>query len=190
MTPQAKALLDEHHRFRRVNQRFADLSGIPIELHKGRSVADIVPQLSVQVSEATANVLESGETTTYMELMIAGHDADPDQRMLEIDWYPVRRGEAVYAIGMNIRDVTKHKMMELELRRLMRELQHRVKNMLANVTALVNRARREKGDPQAILMTLVKRIQALAKTHNLLTSQNWPVSDRGRAHARADGGLR
>jgi two-component system CheB/CheR fusion protein len=58
----------------------------------------------------------------------------------------------------------------------MRELQHRVKNMLANVTALVNRARRDQGNPRDVMDTLVRRIQALAKTHNLLTSQNWRPS--------------
>lgn len=176
VTPQAKALLDEHHRFRRVNQRFADLSGYPIEHHKGRLVHEVVPQLSSQVSEGTQKVLAIGETTTYAEISSDKGNDESGRRMLEIDWYPVLSGKAVHAIGMNIRDVTKHKTMELELRRLMRELQHRVKNMLANVTALINRARREKGDPRDVLLTLVQRIQALAKTHNLLTSQNWRPS--------------
>ena len=85
----------------------------------------------------------------------------------------MRRDDEIYAVGVNVRDVTKFKVMETELRRLMRELQHRVKNMLANVTALINRARRERGDPQTVLETLVRRIQALSQTHNLLTAHNW-----------------
>jgi two-component system CheB/CheR fusion protein len=63
--------------------------------------------------------------------------------------------------------------MEAELRRLMRELQHRVKNMLANVTALINQAQRQAGDTPAVMETLSKRIRALANTHNLLTATNW-----------------
>jgi two-component system CheB/CheR fusion protein len=63
--------------------------------------------------------------------------------------------------------------MEMQLRRLMRELQHRVKNMLANVIALVNRARGEHGDPKIVMEKLVERIKALAATHNLLTAHDW-----------------
>ena len=63
--------------------------------------------------------------------------------------------------------------MQAELQRLMRELQHRVKNMLGNVIALVNRARHEDDDPDVVIEKLVSRIRALASTHNLLTAENW-----------------
>jgi two-component system CheB/CheR fusion protein len=55
----------------------------------------------------------------------------------------------------------------------MKELQHRVKNMLSNVLALVNRARREATTDVEVFETLAKRIEALANTHKLLTTANW-----------------
>jgi two-component system, chemotaxis family, CheB/CheR fusion protein len=79
----------------------------------------------------------------------------------------------VHAVGFNVNDVTRLLALQADLRRIMRELQHRVKNMLSNVIALVNRARREDGDPATILGTLSQRIRALANTHNLLTAENW-----------------
>ncbi|MGD9804919.1 MAG: CheR family methyltransferase [Hyphomicrobiaceae bacterium] len=173
VTPQAKALLDRNLRFLRVNQRFADISGSPIENHLGRYALELVPQLGFELVEGVPKVFDSGKPIVSGEVTILLRGV---QQWWEIDWYPVRRGEDVYAVGINIRDVTRHKVMQTELRRLMRELQHRVKNMLANVTALINRARRDDGDPEIILLTLVRRIHALAKTHNLLTAQNWRAS--------------
>jgi two-component system CheB/CheR fusion protein len=72
-----------------------------------------------------------------------------------------------------VTDITEIMNLQADLRRIMRELQHRVKNMLSNVIALVNRARREDGDPKVTLDTLAQRIRALANTHNLLTAENW-----------------
>ncbi|MEZ5819016.1 MAG: CheR family methyltransferase [Hyphomicrobiaceae bacterium] len=173
ITPQAKALLDPNLLMLRVNQRFADITGVPVEGHIGRNALEVIPQLGWELGASVREVFENGNQRESCELPIRLRG---EQLWWEIDWYPVRRGDEIYAVGINIRDVTRHKNMEVELRRLMRELQHRVKNMLANVTALINRARREDGDPRAALTTLVRRTQALAKTHNLLTQQNWRPS--------------
>ena len=170
VTPQAKALLDRNLNFLRVNQRMADIDGLSIQSHVGRRADDIIPQLASTVSSAE-RVFHTGEASTSSE--VVAYDAKGQRRIWDIDWYPVSRDSEVYAVGVNIRDITEYKAMEVELRRLMRELQHRVKNMLGNVTALVNRARRESGDPKIVLETLVERIKALAATHNLLTAQNW-----------------
>ncbi len=94
-----------------------------------------------------------------------------------MDWYPLRvtvdEGGEVDAVGFNVTDITEIMALQADLRRIMRELQHRVKNMLSNVIALVNRARRDEGDPALVLDALSKRIRALANTHNLLTAENW-----------------
>jgi two-component system CheB/CheR fusion protein len=63
--------------------------------------------------------------------------------------------------------------LQFELRRVMQELQHRVKNMLANVLALVSRASRDATVDRDVFTALARRIQALAQTHKLLTQSNW-----------------
>ena len=179
VTPQAKALLDRNLRYLRVNQQFADINGFSIDEHIGRNAVELAPQLAGAIDKSARHVFQTGEQV-MSSFVIAPVNGAEETRVCEIDWYPVRRDSEVYAVGVNVRDVTKHKTMEADLRRLMRELQHRVKNMLANVTALINRARREDGDPKLILNTLVRRIQALSSTHNLLTAQNWrpaPIRD-------------
>ena len=81
------------------------------------------------------------------------------------------------ALIVNVRDVTDEANMAAELRRVMQELQHRVKNMLANVMSLVNRAGREAATDRAVFETLSLRIKALSNTHKLLTQANWASTD-------------
>jgi len=173
VSPQPMALMGPDMTYIRANEGIATVNGKPLEDHIGRTIYEIVPNLSDQVVEPVRKVFRTGEPILNQE--VAGFTAaDPDrERQWEVDWYPIREGGEVTAVGVSVRDVTKHHEMEMELRRVMRELQHRVKNMLSNVIALINRARREEGDHRIILDTLVKRINALATTHNLLTTQNW-----------------
>jgi two-component system CheB/CheR fusion protein len=173
VAPQAMALVDRQLKYRRVNQRLADMNGYAVEEHLGRTVPEILPVLAPKIIPYIRKVFETGESILSIEL-VGETDAEPDvTKTWEVDWYPLLRGAEIDAVGMNVRDVTKFKQLEHELRRVMRELQHRVKNMLGNVMALINRARREDGDPRVVLETLVMRIRALANTHNLLTAQNW-----------------
>jgi two-component sensor histidine kinase len=69
--------------------------------------------------------------------------------------------------------VTEVRRLEKELRRLMDELQHRVKNTLATVASIVNQTVATKGNVQDLVDTLKKRIGALAATHHLLTGRDW-----------------
>jgi two-component sensor histidine kinase len=63
--------------------------------------------------------------------------------------------------------------LEKELRRLMDELQHRVKNTLATVASIVNQTVGSNTNQEELVETLKRRIGALAATHNLLTEQDW-----------------
>ena len=173
VSPQPMALMGPDMTYLRANEGLAAINGKPLTEHIGKSIYDIVPTLADQVIEPVQQVFRTGEP--ILGRAVTGYTAAaPDnERQWEVDWYPIREGDTISAVGVSVRDVTKFHEMEMELRRVMRELQHRVKNMLANVIALINRARREEGEHRVILDTLVKRIDALAMTHNLLTDQNW-----------------
>ncbi len=173
VSPQPMALIAPDLTYMRANEELAVINGKPLSGHIGKTLYEIVPRLSDQVIAPVQEVFRTGKP--ILNQSVKGYTAaDPDnERRWEVDWYPIREGDEVTAVGLSVRDVTKFHELEMELRRVMRELQHRVKNMLANVIALINRARREKGDHEIILDTLVKRINALALTHNLLTDQNW-----------------
>ncbi|HEY6869689.1 MAG TPA: sensor histidine kinase, partial [Novosphingobium sp.] len=56
---------------------------------------------------------------------------------------------------------------------LTRELNHRVKNTLANVLSIVALTRRRSDDIDSFVGGLVGRIRALSATHDLLTQSDW-----------------
>ena len=63
---------------------------------------------------------------------------------------------------------------------LIAELNHRVRNILALIRALMSQSRREGGSIAEVIDTLEKRVKALASAHDMLTAKNWsPASLRG-----------
>ena len=56
---------------------------------------------------------------------------------------------------------------------LTRELNHRVKNTLANVLSILSLSRRNAEDLDSFVETFAGRVRALSATHNLLTQTSW-----------------
>lgn len=62
---------------------------------------------------------------------------------------------------------------EAHQRILIEELSHRVKNMLAVVNAMARQTFHSTPDPQAFVDKFLRRIEALGRTHGLLSRENW-----------------
>lgn len=62
-------------------------------------------------------------------------------------------------------------------RLLMNELNHRVKNTLAVVQAMATRTLARSGDPKVFAKSFGGRVQALARTHDLLSAKSWQGAD-------------
>ena len=75
-------------------------------------------------------------------------------------------------IGINI-DVTERKRAEDQQRVLVAELDHRVKNVLATVSAIINQTQQPGGSPTDFVTALDSRIKSLAGTHELLSQSRW-----------------
>jgi two-component sensor histidine kinase len=75
-------------------------------------------------------------------------------------------------IGVSI-DVTERKRVEEQQRVLMAELDHRVKNALATVSAVVSHTQQGSRSIADFAAALGGRIRALARTHELLSSRSW-----------------
>jgi len=66
-----------------------------------------------------------------------------------------------------------HERLREQERLLMAELDHRVKNVLANIQALVRQTSRNAGSVRDYVRALEARIIAMGKAHNLLTESRW-----------------
>lgn len=177
VSPAAMGVVDSEFRYLRANPKLAEINGVSSDGHVGHTMSEIVPDVAEAKIRAARQVFDTGQPVIG-KIMRGASAADPDDlRYWRMDFYPLavpnpRNGDT-RAVGFNVTDITEIMNLQADLRRIMRELQHRVKNMLSNVIALVNRARREDGDPKVTLDTLSQRIRALANTHNLLTAENW-----------------
>jgi PAS domain S-box-containing protein len=80
-------------------------------------------------------------------------------------------GEWVYTVVL--RDITERKRAEERQRTLVAELDHRVKNALATVSAVVSRTRQGSRSVANFAAALEGRIRSMATTHELLSSGRW-----------------
>ena len=70
-------------------------------------------------------------------------------------------------------DITERKEAEAHLRLLLRELTHRSKNLLAVIQAMARQTARHSGNISTFLERFSARVQALARSHDLLVAEGW-----------------
>jgi PAS domain S-box-containing protein len=97
----------------------------------------------------------------------------------EIRWIEARcfvsysaDGRPERVVGVHI-DVTARKRAEEHQRMLIAELDHRVKNVLATVSAVASRTKETGTSPEEFVATLAGRIRSMAETHELLSRRQW-----------------
>lgn len=146
--------------------------GIAPDALIGRSVAEFVsPEAFVQAGERLRQKLGGGGTTRY--------DIDVqaiDGRTLR---WEVNSTLATDGAGMPIglhaiaRDVTERHAQEQSQKRLIDELNHRVKNMLAQVQGLALQSFKSDRPLAEAQAAFQARLAALASAHDLLTKAKW-----------------
>lgn len=115
--------------------------------------------------------------------LAARQDLEVEYRVIRPDgetvWILVRgradyddNGAPVRAQGVSL-EITDRKRAEERQRRLVAELNHRVKNTLAIVQSLALQTHRTTDSPVAFMDALNARVRALAKAHDLLTENSW-----------------
>ena len=72
-------------------------------------------------------------------------------------------------------DLTALKEEQAHSKKLIDELNHRVKNTLATVQSIVWQALRTATDPKVIRGAIESRLAALSRSHDLLTNEHWKV---------------
>ncbi len=171
--PFGMALFDRQGRFQRINPRMAAINGVPQDEHIGRTAREIAPRMAETAELSIAEVFDTGEPIRHDRVMGFLNDRSEDARVFDIEWYPVFRDGAVDGVGVLMDDATEDVRHDLFARHMVRELQHRVKNSLANVMALVEQASRSDRSKEEVLQVLKERLGSLALIHGKLTERNW-----------------
>ena len=83
---------------------------------------------------------------------------------------PVREGDGrIVGASVVARDISERRAGEQKAALLLGELDHRVKNILAIVSAVVSQTLKTTATPEAFAAEVEGRIRAIAKAHSLLT---------------------
>jgi PAS domain S-box-containing protein len=148
-----------------------DFLGYKVDEIIGRTDDDLIPfEIRETVTELKRSVIESGQSKDR-ELQISDGEIS--------GWYdfhiePVRgSGKRVVGLTCAIVDITASKEGEEHLRLLMREISHRSKNLLAIIQAMARQTARHAGSVDDFLTQFNARVQALARSHDLLVQENW-----------------
>lgn len=121
--PLGATILDRELRFAWLNRTMADIDGLSMEAHLGRSVEEVLPDLAPTIVPIYRRVLEGGEP--IVELAIAGETpARPgDRRAWRASYYPLRGEDGtVRAVGAIVLEVTELQRLEIERQRLLERI--------------------------------------------------------------------
>jgi two-component system CheB/CheR fusion protein len=138
--------------------------------------------------------VRSGEPLTSFEGQLLRSDGE--RRDVMIISTPLRHeGGAVRGGIAAIVDISERKHAEERQQVLLYELQHRVKNIIATVSALAARTLREGATPREFVEAFQGRLRGMASTHDLLSRGNWRgtqlrevIETALRGHVALDGG--
>jgi PAS domain S-box-containing protein len=115
--PIGLALLDRDSRFLRVNERLAEINGLPVAAHLGRTLREVIPALADQTEALVRRIVATGEPALHIEL--AGETAarPGERRVWDESWYPLMdETGAVTAVSVIVEEVTAQRRVEARLR--------------------------------------------------------------------------
>jgi PAS domain S-box-containing protein len=170
-TPVGLALLDRDLRYIRINATLAEMNGVPAADHIGRLVWDVVPAMRHASEPQMHRVLETGD---IVRMEVSGED--PNMPGIVRHWdktfYPLRRRDGtILAVGVMIEEITERKHAEELQSLLMREINHRTKNMLSVVLSIARQT--AASDTEEFIKHFSARIQALSANQDLLIKSDW-----------------
>jgi len=129
-SPVGMAVLDSGLRFVQVNQTLAEVNGLPIEKHLGKTVRELLPQLAPTVERILGRVLESGQPVLNVEISGEMPSQPGVARHWVVSYFPIPgAGGSSSAVGAAVVEITDRKRAEERLR----ESEERFRELAENV---------------------------------------------------------
>lgn len=115
--PVGLAVFDRALRYVRINDRLAEINGLPVEAHQGRWLGEVVPEILASVERVTEQVLATGEPVREHESTGCTPSQPGVVRTWSESWYPLRdASDEIIGFGAVVEDITERKRAELALR--------------------------------------------------------------------------
>ena len=129
--------LDSDLRFLRINERLAEINGIPAAAHVGRRVRDVMPELADAVEPGMRRILETGEPRLDVEVVSETPARPGVKRHWLEQWLPIKDAAGrVTGLSIVVEETTARKQAEETLEAHRRLLETVVDHMPASVTLI------------------------------------------------------
>jgi PAS domain S-box-containing protein len=115
-SPAGMGMVDPQLRYLKVNQRLADITGLPVSEHYGKTIREIVPQLADILEPLYQEVFATGKPLINFELS-GETDSNPGElRDWQVSYFPLMGdGAKPKAVGTVVTEITEQKRIEVEL---------------------------------------------------------------------------
>jgi PAS domain S-box-containing protein len=171
-SPDALVVVDETGKIDRVNAQAEALFGLPRERMLGQSIEMLVPErlrerhLAHRVSYMNAPKTRPMGT----DLPLLAQRADGSEFPVDISLSPIEIDERRVVLAV-LRDITERKRAEAQMQLLLREVNHRAKNILSVVQAIAQRTLASSSEE--FISRFSERIQGLSLSNDLLIRNQW-----------------
>lgn len=134
--PVGIAFFDRELRYVRINDYLADLKGISVEDHIGRTVYDVMPQLGEQLGPVLQEMFEVGSGVTTVEVHAPSRGSSNRTRSWLVGIYPVQdeNGKTLWAGAVGV-EISRQKEVEREIRKLNQSLEDKVSERTQELSA-------------------------------------------------------
>lgn len=131
--PIGLGVLDRNLRFMRINQQLAEINGLPVEAHIGKTVRELLPGLTESAEQPLRSVLTTGEPLLNVKI----HGETPAQPGVMRNWlehfFPLKNGDRVIGISIVCEEITERMQVEAALR----QSEEKFRNMADNAPVMI-----------------------------------------------------
>ena len=140
--PVGLCVLDNELRFVRINEKLAEINGIPVAEHIGRTVREVVPALADQAEKTCRQIMETGEPVLDIEFRGTTPSHPGVYRTWIEHWLPLKsKKETMIGISVVALEITERKQEQEDLQDDHDELEIRVKERTAELEGMAERLR-------------------------------------------------
>lgn len=117
--PIGVAFCDRDLRFEKVNQALADINGLSIEDHVGRTPAEVLPELERTnlIMARWREILDTGEPVLNVEISGRTPASPEETRWWLENWFPVKVEGRFIGVAATVLDITARRKAEEEIKR-------------------------------------------------------------------------
>ncbi len=103
-------------RFVRINERLAQINGLPVSEHIGRTIHEVIPELVEKLEPIFQQVLQSGLPLLNLEIHTATPGLPDVERDFLTSYYPLKAADGqLLGINVMVQDITERKQVEAAL---------------------------------------------------------------------------